>query len=158
MGTFEGTSLHLSLTGYEAPLGSELSGVRSHEAYIVETRVSLNDRGNWVVDLDVLNAFASAENGIRALNFSGHCGHDPSFTNLKYEATSIDTWEEFLDPPQTVMVVRASNSWMARLGAVSLAAQRGYNCRYLPPHGEICWECVVRSLGQCRPEKTVLIL
>ncbi|KAJ5823821.1 hypothetical protein N7447_006161 [Penicillium robsamsonii] len=44
-GMFDGTSIHLSFTGWEGPVSLESTNSRGMEAYYVETAVSVNDRG-----------------------------------------------------------------------------------------------------------------
>jgi hypothetical protein len=103
-GMFDGTSLHMSFTGWEGPVSLESSNSRGMEAYYVETAISINDRGEWVGDLDILN-------GLRNLELEGPdsseliCEHDPSFAVAGLKMTSIDCWEEILDPPNGVLVL-----------------------------------------------------
>ena len=57
--TFTGTSLHLSFRDWCIPVdvGVAGRGLRDAEAYIIESLVSVYDRGKWIADLDVLQAF-----------------------------------------------------------------------------------------------------
>ncbi|KAJ5170054.1 uncharacterized protein N7500_002837 [Penicillium coprophilum] len=45
-GMFDGTSIHLSFTGWEGPVSLESTNSRGMEAYYVETAVSVNDKGD----------------------------------------------------------------------------------------------------------------
>ncbi|KAF2842538.1 hypothetical protein M501DRAFT_1008430 [Patellaria atrata CBS 101060] len=148
-GLFDDTSLHLSFTGYEVPLQLGSNNIRGKEAYFLETRLALNDKHHWVGDLDILKALDDIKTvkGLGAV--SGLCGHDPSYSmaNIEAAVTSIDCWEELLDAPDGVMVLRADSSWMARLGAVSIAHQKQYMCKYLPTWEEICWTCVMEAVS-----------
>ena len=58
---FQQTSIHLSFTAYEMPLniGTSDRHIIDRAASLVETMVSVHDRGKWIADLDVVN---SAEN------------------------------------------------------------------------------------------------
>ena len=40
--------------------------------------------------------------------------------DLKYDYTSVDSWDELLDIPENVGVFRAHGNWAARLEAVSI--------------------------------------
>jgi hypothetical protein len=51
---FEGPSLHLSFTGFKAPLNGGTFENFETEVYYVETVVSVHDTGMWDADLDIL--------------------------------------------------------------------------------------------------------
>ncbi|KAJ5769163.1 hypothetical protein N7520_003722 [Penicillium odoratum] len=153
-GEFEGTSLHLSFTGWEGPLTLGPSRYRGMDAYFVETLVSVNDGGQWVGDLDILK-------GLKHLKIQNSstdkkkCLHDPGFSAAGVKMVSIDCWEEILDPPAGFLVLRSSPDingtgywqWMVRLAAVGIAASRNYQCICLPV-GDFCWTCVVGNLRE----------
>ncbi|KAJ6094128.1 hypothetical protein N7467_002973 [Penicillium canescens] len=124
-GMFDGTSLHLSFTGWEGPLSLESSNSRGMEAYYVETTVSINDGGEWVGDLDILKGLRDLEFGVLDPADS-KCTHDPTFAVTGVKAISIDCWEEILDPPDGLLVLRSTPAshdrhrhwqWMVRLAA-----------------------------------------
>lgn len=52
---------------------------------------------------------------------------------------SIDSWDEILDSPIEVGVIRARGNWQARLAAAALAIQRGHETRIIPDR--VCWPC-----------------
>lgn len=52
---------------------------------------------------------------------------------------SIDSWDEILDSPIEVGVIRARGNWQARLAAAALAIQRGHETRIIPD--QVCWPC-----------------
>jgi hypothetical protein len=144
-GRFEGTSIHLSFTGFEAPITLESSSYREMEAYYLETKVAMNDEGEWVADLDILRGLADPRLEVRGLE-GKNCAHGSTFANLGLEIVSIDCWEEILEPPNQILVLRSGGSWMARLAAVSIAYSRGYRCICLPTDRPICWACVLSGL------------
>ncbi|RLL97341.1 hypothetical protein CFD26_106249 [Aspergillus turcosus] len=144
-GRFEGTSIHLSFTGFEAPVTLESSSYREMEAYYLETKVAMNDEGEWVADLDILRGLADPRLEVRGLE-GKKCAHGSTFANLGLEIVSIDCWEEILEPPNQILVLRSGGSWMARLAAVSIAYSRGYRCICLPTDRPICWACVLSGL------------
>ncbi|KGO75808.1 hypothetical protein PITC_033920 [Penicillium italicum] len=106
-GRFDGTSLHMSFTGWEGPVSLESSSSKGMEAYYVETVVSINDGGQWVGDIDILKGLRNLEVGGPELA-GVKCTHDPSFAISGLKIISIDCWEEILDPPTGVLVLRST--------------------------------------------------
>ncbi|OOF93336.1 hypothetical protein ASPCADRAFT_398398 [Aspergillus carbonarius ITEM 5010] len=163
-GTFDGTSLHLSFTGWEGPVSLSSSSFRSMEAYYLETTVAVNDGGEWVGDVDILKGLRDAQMFVHPL-LASTCSHDPSFTAAGATMISIDCWEEILDPPEGVLVLRSTPAttdgsrnwqWMVRLAAVSMASLRNYQCICIPLDRAVCWTCVVSRLGGDR-ERTLVV-
>jgi len=46
--------------------------------------------------------------------------------------TSVDCWEELLEPPEEDLIARAHGNWIGRLALVSLCAQLNYSVAVLP--------------------------
>lgn len=124
--SFEGTSLHLSFTNYSLTIDTGERGVRSSEVQLLETVISVHDKGRWVADIDVLAAFQSPL--LRCLD-AVRCWHkDTDLAQrglLTHDKVSLDTWEEFLDQPNDDSVFRAHQNWQARLAATGLSVARG---------------------------------
>ncbi|KXG49445.1 Pyridoxal phosphate-dependent transferase, major region, subdomain 2 [Penicillium griseofulvum] len=99
-GMFDSTSIHLSFTGWKGPGSLESTNSRGMDAYYIETAVSVNDRDEWVGDLDILKGLRDLEIGIPGL--TDKWLHDPSFS-VGVKLISIDCWEEILDPPTSIM-------------------------------------------------------
>lgn len=119
---FKDTSLHLSFTDWKRPLITGNNGAIDSEVFLVESVISVLERGNWVADLDIL---AIDFEKISNLKMSRSCpGHDED-GDLIFDYTSIDCWEELLDPPPSVGIFRAHGNWAARLAAVSIMWQKG---------------------------------
>jgi hypothetical protein len=135
--SFTATSLHLSLTGYELALDIEPRGNRDSEAYFVETNVSVYNGGEWVGDIDIMNAQ-------KMWPLHKVCNHDPGQrkqrAHLPSDMQAVDSWKAFLDAPIGVGVFRAYGNPMARLAAATLATQKGYSFHILAPNA--CWACV----------------
>jgi hypothetical protein len=135
--SFSATSLHLSLTGYELPLDVEPRGNRDSEAYFVETNVSVYNGGEWVGDIDIMNAQKNWP-------LYKTCNHDAEQrkqrNHIPSDMQAVDSWKAFLDAPVGVGVFRAFENPMARLAAATLATQKGYAFHILAPNG--CWACV----------------
>jgi hypothetical protein len=167
-GMFDGTSIHLSFTGWEGPVSLESTNSRGMDAYYIETAVSVNDRGEWVGDLDILEGLRHLEIGVPGPTES-KCTHDPSFPVAGIKLISIDCWEEILDPPGGLLVLRSAPAtlstndrrghwqWMVRLAAVSIARSRKYRCICLPVDRSFCWTCVVDKID-ADEERNVLFV
>lgn len=143
MGLFNSTTMHLSPTGYELNYDTGTHGLRGRQAFFVETRISVHDKGKWVADVDPLGAFSALQ--LQHYKPSKTlCSCSEKIPPIDDGMTSIDCWEELLDLPEEneVAVVRASGSWMARIAAVSIAVQRG-SCIILPAKHDapFCWNC-----------------
>ncbi|OQE39009.1 hypothetical protein PENCOP_c007G05680 [Penicillium coprophilum] len=167
-GMFDGTSIHLSFTGLEGPVSLESTNSRGMEAYYAETAVSVNDKGEWLGDLDILK-------GLRDLEMvdldpaDSKCTHDPAFAAAGVKFISIDCWEEILDPPSGLLVLRSASGtpttenrrgtwrWMVRLAAVSIARSRKYRCICLPVDGSFCWTCVIDKTNDGKDNNVLLV-
>jgi hypothetical protein len=119
---FRGTSLHLSFTDWTFPLETGETRTIDQDVFIVESVVSVFDRGKWVADLDILGI--NFKDVIR-FRSDRQCPSDHG-PDLKHDYSSIDSWEEFLDAPESVGIFRAKGNWAARLAAVSILSQRGH--------------------------------
>ncbi|KAL3444379.1 hypothetical protein BJX65DRAFT_297691 [Aspergillus insuetus] len=144
-GMFEGSSLHMSFTGWEGPLRVRgPSAFRGMEAYNLETRISMYDAADWVADLNILKSLKESPNlGTLGL-CSESCGHDHSVQSCGVQFVSIDCWEELLSPAEKPMVLRSGSSWMARLTGVSIAHSKAFKCFLLPTHKDD----ILQSPGQ----------
>lgn len=114
---FEGTSLHLSLTDFELVLDVGARGFRDRHAVLLESVITVNDKGIDLGDLDILSAFGS-----HLVSWAGPCLHGsiyeehesvpdsscpsaPSATQSSQDLpvssaslTSLDCWDELLAP------------------------------------------------------------
>ncbi len=159
-GVFDGSSLHMSFTGWEGPLRVRgPSAFRGMEAYNLETRISMYDQGEWVADLNILESLTSSPNLRVCGVHCRQCGHDPSIAASGAELVSIDCWEELLSTADKPMVLRSGSSWMVRLTGVSIAYSRGFRCFLLPVHKEFCWTCVVEEAetGESKDQKLLFV-
>ncbi|MCJ1330889.1 hypothetical protein MMC10_007576 [Thelotrema lepadinum] len=117
---FKATSLHLNFTEWKLPLEDTGSRTIDQDVYFVESVISVRDRGEWVADLDILSI--DFDNLTRIAPESCNA---PDHQKSEYEYQCLDSWEEFLDPPDSVKIFRAHGNWAARLAAVSILTQRG---------------------------------
>ncbi|ORY07682.1 hypothetical protein BCR34DRAFT_437899, partial [Clohesyomyces aquaticus] len=113
---FRETSLHLSFTDWTFPVATEGSRTIDHDAQVVEAVISVRDRGRWVADINILEVdFEDLTRFEPMTCCEGSHGQDHEF-----DYTSIDSWEELLDEPNSVGFFRAHGNWAARLAAVSI--------------------------------------
>lgn len=153
--SFQNTSLHLSFTDFEMPVDVKgAHGIRDTEVFLLESVVSVHDRGQWFGDIDVLsllnsetvNSTGKSAGEKRAMRTFASCSHSPpercyqNSTNLA-RIISIDIWEEFLDLPvgSVNMIFRGHGNWLARLAAAAISVQRGLETVILPD--DVCWKC-----------------
>ncbi|GJP93151.1 uncharacterized protein AlacWU_06050 [Aspergillus niger] len=148
---FQATSLHLSFTEWKFPLYVDEERTIDQDVMMVESVISVLDRGKWVADLD-----------IRCINFtelsritiacSGHreesiVPHQPLSDDSDHnDYFSVDNWDELLDAPEGVGIVRAHGNWAARLAAVSILYQKGqgHSIGVFGPD-KVCFRCFRRE-------------
>jgi hypothetical protein len=143
---FRGTSLHLSFTDWTVPLQTEDSRMIDHDAHVVEAVISVHDRGVWVGDIDILDV--DFRDMVRFKPKTSCKGNHDQACDVDY--TSIDSWEELLDEPNTVGVFRAHGNWAARLAAVSILSRNqagGHNFGVLGPE-PLCLRCLEEELEE----------
>lgn len=157
--SFEATSLHLSFTNFVLPLSVQTSGNRDSEAYLLESVVSIHDKGKWVADIDLLSALKRCFYVPKVC--PGDCGASSELLgsadsgNYLRQAigpnnlTAIDCWEELLDPPGGNIIARAHKNWIARLALLSVSSQLRYKAIVLP--GDFCFTCWESNKMMIRP-------
>ncbi len=150
---FRTTSLHLSFTTAESPLGDYFSGMKDDEIYLLETVLSVHEGAEWVADLDVLNSFSSRK--YTPLELCEE--HTESQVGPKLEACCIDNWTELLEPPETRLgIVRACSDWQARLATFIIAVSTGNKVVVLP--SSICWDCVDGTLSSENLDEKIILI
>jgi hypothetical protein len=136
---FRDTTLHLSFTDWTLPIETGDSRTIDQEVYLVEAVVSVHDRGEWVADLDILEIDFT---GLTRLGTNIECpGIHEEERNVDY--TSLDSWDELLEPPVSVGILRAHGNWVARLAAVSILSQKGQGHSVgIFDHRKFCLKCL----------------
>jgi hypothetical protein len=137
--SFRGTSLHFSFTDYSRAIDTGVHGLKDAEIYFLEGLVSVHDGEKWIGDLDVIAALENQYFHIHEPKVT--CGH--TAPNLRaFRMVSIDNWNEFLDHPNSVSIIRAKDNWLARLAFSTLSVKRKHQTIVLSHEGIICWPCI----------------
>ncbi|KAL8997758.1 MAG: hypothetical protein Q9188_006242, partial [Gyalolechia gomerana] len=107
--SFTATSLHLSMTGYQLPLNTG-----SH-------------------------AYRQCGGSRNEISKCAHSAAEQKDASISAPLASVDSWIELLDRPYGYAIVRTHGNQSARLVAATVAAQKGYPFRIIPP--DCCWRC-----------------
>ncbi|KAK7918190.1 hypothetical protein PG985_010064 [Apiospora marii] len=149
---FQNTSMHLSFTDWERPLeGFRSGGNQDVEIALMESVLSIRERGRWIGDVDVLPALRS--NIIYRLPPQLPCSHSRTEAPQAH-MTSIESWDELREFSAGNVVVRAHRNWIARLAATAYLAQsaerdRRHNIRRITVcPSSVCWKCMDSYVAQ----------
>ncbi|KAJ9630131.1 hypothetical protein H2204_008636 [Knufia peltigerae] len=142
--SFPGVSLHLSLTEWCMAVAT-LDHVYGHidrDIFLIEAAISVHDKGRWYADIDILDDVYSFNLPV----LKGHCRCGNPTKSPPRAYTSIDTFDELLDPPESVGIVRAHKNWPARLAAACIVRQRlnTDGAFFLSCKDIECWTCLER--------------
>jgi hypothetical protein len=160
---FQGTSLHLSFTSWKLAIATEETGAIDHNVFLVESIISLWNCGKWIADLDPLKienpylhrAKFNCNCRKKAPSWHGDGMGEGGLGASEREIISLDSWEEFLDPPLSTGTLRAHGNWAARLGAVSILCQQGKADQVsIWGKDEPCWSCLEYE-SSIRPGKAL---
>ncbi|KAL7787132.1 hypothetical protein V8C37DRAFT_390740 [Trichoderma ceciliae] len=156
--SFGGTSLHLSFTTWKMPLDWQSTGEIDQEIFLLESVVSVQDNGNWVADIDVIDMEKSLPDVLEKFLCNQECS-SAAVAEDAGDKVSIDSWEELLDPPPCVGVFRAKKNWAARLAAASILVQQGKGYSALiVGDDQICWPCLRDLYAEPEPHLPQLII
>ncbi|CAK7238440.1 hypothetical protein SEUCBS140593_010690 [Sporothrix eucalyptigena] len=155
--SFGGTSLHLSFTTWKMPLDWEDTGAIDQSIFIVESVVSVQDNGQWVADIDVLDMVENYPDIVEEFLCDQDC--DTASPESTQDIVSIDSWEELLDPPPCAAVFRAVDNWPARLAAVCIIVQQSKgHCAAIIQGGKLCLSCLRSLYSDPEPHLPDLII
>lgn len=130
---FAGSTLHLSFTKWTMPLNGGEYGLIDQDIFLIEAVISVRDCGRWIADIDVIGA--RWEDFVLRVN----CKCNLRGQSFQGTYTSIDSWEELLDPPLSPSIVRAHGNWVARLAAICILKQKSMASR----------ACVLKEDTEC---------
>jgi hypothetical protein len=152
---FQGTSLHLSFSEYNQPIYTGIHGAKDTEIYFLEALVSVHDGKEWIGDLDIIGSLQSLKCYLHQT--SSECTH-PAQNLRAFPTTSIDNWDEFLDNPNAIFIVRAKDNWVARLASMSLSVQRQHQTVVVSHEQPICWPCIRNIFSLRSSTKTFAVI
>ena len=141
---FQHTSLHLSFTRYNSPVGATSHSEQTAEAFFVETIVSVFDRATWVADLDIIGSLEKS--CLMRMERPATCPHK-GVVLPRFLLSCIDSWDEYIDRPKDPAIFRCHNNWVARLSAAAISAKTGRKTILFKDKDSICWECFRRFAG-----------
>ena len=139
---FQSTTLHLTFSGYELPLDVGEYGGRNREAFLLESLVSVHDRGEWIADLDIISTFDDPK--YQCIVDQPRCLAGRPRPIPKFPLVSIDNWPELLELPTDAVIVRAHDNWLARLASASVSISLGYHTILFT--ASACWNCAEKTL------------
>lgn len=137
--------MHLTFTNWERPLeGISSRGNQDVQVFLMESVISIRERGRWIGDVDVLPALRSPI--IYELPRQEACSHSKS-EPPGIHMTSIECWDELREFPAGNVVVRANGNWLARLATTAYLAQyaerhQGSIRRITLCPPSVCWKCM----------------
>lgn len=140
---FPGTSIHLSFTSYHVPIyESRARGDHDTQISMLEVVTSVYDSGVWVADIDVLKAM----DNVYRLQPPPPCEH-PIGAEPETSCLSVACWDEVLDCPDAICVVKSSGNWLARLAILSVLAQVSKERERLTTicPESVCWRCLMQK-------------
>ena len=70
---FAQTSVHLSFSGWDQGVGLQDYGLCDTPVFLLESVISVHDRGKWVADVDILAALQDNHPNLRGLSFLSAC-------------------------------------------------------------------------------------
>jgi len=176
---FEHTSIHLSsFTEYKISLVTENTAhhMIDSAAVLLETLVSVYDKGTWVAEVDILKAFRSPIRRVSCRHTEADARHSVilarqpcathnssknSYEDIQKEesqlaATSVESWDELIEAPHTGSIaIRAHKNWLARLATTALCTRNKFIPIILPETP--CWECCAEVIPKSSSDRYALI-
>ncbi|KAI4192232.1 MAG: hypothetical protein LQ346_004411 [Caloplaca aetnensis] len=146
---FKVTSLHLSFTEAETPLGVNILGSRDQEVFVLETLFSVYDDGRWIADLNFSHLFDPRPPSDAQVTWIPACTvpHHAETPDWRPRMICVDSWLGLINAPEErVSLLRAHRNWQARLAASSISLALGHDTIILP--NEICWHCAQYIVNQ----------
>lgn len=145
--------LHLSFTTWKVPLDYGNTGVIDQEIFLLEAVVSVQDKGKWVADFDVLSLEREPPD-IISCSCERRTARRPEPLPNTDNILSIESWDEFLDPPPCIGVLHTHGNWVARLAASCALIQQGNGHTVVilrDGENNLCWKCLGREYSDPEP-------
>jgi len=170
--------MHLSFTDYEISLPTEDNPrhIIDRAVVLVETLISVYDRGTWVAEVDILKAFrsllrrvpckpsetgchysaATAQQPCTNDNLPANSYHDIKRKQSQLAAVSVENWDELIEAPSTGSIaIRAHKNWLARLAATALCTRERFTPIILPENP--CWKCCAHMIPKSNNNRHAFI-
>ena len=144
---FAETSMHLSFSNYHVPIvETDMRGLQDSSVSVLESIVSVHNRGDWIADINILGALGSHQ--VFLMPPSQPCSH-PERSTTDFPMLSIDSWDRILDLPKDTVVIPAHKNWAARLAIVAFLIEHREEKvqRIIICPSEVCWKCVKLDMG-----------
>lgn len=149
---FSRTSMHLTFTEYYRPLiQSDMLQGQDNQIFVQESVISVHNSGVRIGDVDVQACLDSPllarRNPVSCSGVAYHQHWEACLDRLK-DIITIEQWDDIVEPPRRDMVIRAHESWVARLATALILIQSsaehhqtllGSVCLF--PKGS-CWKCL----------------
>jgi hypothetical protein len=155
---FSKTSLHLSFTEYYLPLLQDSSHGQDNQVFFLESVISIYDSGKWIGDVDILKALQNhlliriTSDHISPL---GSCNHTLTEPQTFKTWTSLQSWDDVLDPPRSTFVVQAHGNRIARLAVTAILGRRE-NWKFIAIcTSDLCWGCYNENKKMSEQESTM---
>ncbi|CAI6230367.1 unnamed protein product [Periconia digitata] len=158
--SFQNTSTHLSFTEYQMKIYDGAQGMHDSQLSYIEPVFSVRDKGSWVADMNP-SIFAGNDRFLSENRCD--CDH-PKNQPLEDDmgkVTVVDSWDELLDPPEGVFVIRTGGNWVARLALTMVAHHQlkklGDDFQVIVCPNQACWKCVLHELAEARSPRQAII-
>ncbi|MCJ1325807.1 hypothetical protein MMC10_002470 [Thelotrema lepadinum] len=159
---FDATTLHISFTGACMPMETTFSGAKDRELNLLETIVSIHDRGKWIADLDILGSLERALSGthLPESEIEMNCLNHSESVGPSHRSVCIDNWLELIEGSDSpYSIIRANGNWQARLAATALSVARSNLSEYrtIICGEKLCWACVNVFCGTSLNTKVMVV-
>ena len=104
---FRATTLHLSFTDWRLPLQTSVRRVIDEAVSLAESVVSVYNRGKWVADLDILGV--KWEPVVKIVP-GCRCSDEERARSASLPWTSVDSWDDSLDLPESTAIFRGNGN------------------------------------------------
>ncbi|KAF6814105.1 hypothetical protein CMUS01_12709 [Colletotrichum musicola] len=163
--SFADSTLHIWFTGATQEVDVGFSTTQDKELCILESVVSLHNKGGWVADLDILSGAKALtampcheEQNSREFNVLLHearaepnreqhkitatcgLGHHKGYQHADLPLVPIENWDELLETTFRSCIFLAQGNWQARLAATMISIVQKRRVCLLPQ--QVCWACV----------------
>ncbi|KAL4818890.1 hypothetical protein BDW67DRAFT_145171 [Aspergillus spinulosporus] len=165
---FDNTSCISPTPATTSPLTSGRAGRKTGEIYMLESAVSVHERGEWVAGLDILEALQSSllfriPDGNEQTYLGGKhaCKHDHDRKERESSSgpnrlVALQKWAEYLARPDLPLIVVASSNWQAQIAATAITRAQG-DVPYVVKE-DVCCDCVCEAVQKAKDPSSVVCI